>query len=286
MGGRPTLSDTTLRATSQLMHEAMAATLDRAIEQIKAIQQDARVHGNLSRPRWPMIVLNSPKGWTGPKVVDALQVEGSLRAHQVPLADPATHPEHLKLLENWLKSYRPEELFDSNGRLQEELADLAPKGQRRMGANPHANGGILLRDLHIPDFCDYAVEVPSPATWSGCHVKGDLDLNVGLVSMPFPNCLPPSLNAAKIVQVAADRDTDRRRRIGLAPFQPSPWLRRVPRVWRRSPTPLQPPDRLCRNYCQPRLLLALPVDGFPGSIEIVSTVADLSRIRGVESDFS
>ena len=144
------------------MHEAMAAALDTAVEQIKKIQQDARVHGNIARPRWPMIVLNSPKGWTGPKMVDGLQVEGTFRSHQVPLSDPATHPEHLKLLEDWLKSYRPEELFDEQGRLKPELAELAPKGERRMGANPHANGGILLRDLRMPDFRDYAEDVPAP----------------------------------------------------------------------------------------------------------------------------
>jgi xylulose-5-phosphate/fructose-6-phosphate phosphoketolase len=145
-----------------LMHEAMAATLDIAVEQIKKIQNNARVNGDLTRPRWPMIVLNSPKGWTGPKMVDGLQVEGTFRAHQVPLSDPATHPEHLKLLEDWLKSYRPEELFDEQGRLKPELAELAPKGKRRMGANPHANGGILLRDLRMPDFRDYAEAVPAP----------------------------------------------------------------------------------------------------------------------------
>jgi xylulose-5-phosphate/fructose-6-phosphate phosphoketolase len=144
------------------MHEAMAATLDRAVEQIKNIQQNARIHSDLARPRWPMIVLVSPKGWTGPKVVDGLQVEGTFRAHQVPLSDPATHPEHLTLLEDWLKSYRPEELFDSQGRLKPELAELAPKGERRMGANPHANGGMLLRDLRLPDFRDYAENVPEP----------------------------------------------------------------------------------------------------------------------------
>ena len=145
-----------------LMHEAMAATLDLAVEQIQKIQRDARVQGNTARPRWPMIVLNSPKGWTGPKMVDGLQIEGTFRAHQVPLSDPAAHPEHLKLLEDWLRSYRPEELFDEQGRLKPELAELAPKGARRMGANPHANGGMLLRDLRMPDFRDYAVEVPSP----------------------------------------------------------------------------------------------------------------------------
>ena len=144
------------------MHEAMASTLDTVVEQIKNMQHDARVNGNLVRPRWPMIVLISPKGWTGPKVVDGLQVEGTFRSHQVPLSDPATHPEHLKLLEEWLRSYRPEELFDEQGRLKPELAELAPEGERRMGANPHANGGILLRDLRMPDFCDYAVDVPSP----------------------------------------------------------------------------------------------------------------------------
>src|SRR5579871_902715 len=146
----------------ELMHEAMAATLDIAVEQIKKIQQDARLHGNSARPRWPMIVLNSPKGWTGPKVVDGLQVEGTFRSHQVPLSDPATHPEHLKLLEDWLRSYRPEELFDEQGRLNSELAELAPKGERRMGANPHANGGMLLRDLRMPNFRDYAADVLSP----------------------------------------------------------------------------------------------------------------------------
>ena len=113
----------------ELMHEAMAATLDTAVEQIKNIQQDARVHGNVARPRWPMIVLVSPKGWTGPKIVDGLQIEGTFRSHQVPLSDPATHPEHLKLLEDWLMSYRPQELFDEQGRLKPELAELAPKGR-------------------------------------------------------------------------------------------------------------------------------------------------------------
>ena len=109
-----------------------------------------------------MIVLNSPKGWTGPKVVDGVQIEGTFRSHQVPLSDPATHPEHLKLLEDWLRSYRPQEFFDEQGRLKPELAELAPKGDRRMGANPHANGGMLLRDLRMPDFRDYAVECPAP----------------------------------------------------------------------------------------------------------------------------
>ena len=147
-----------------LMHEAMAATLNQVVEEIQRIQRQARVNGNTTRPRWPMIVLKSPKGWTGPKWVDGLQIEGTFRAHQVPLAVDAAHPKHVKLLEEWLKSYRPEELFDERGRLKPELAELAPKGERRMGANPHANGGILLRDLVMPDFRDYAVKVPSPGS--------------------------------------------------------------------------------------------------------------------------
>ena len=144
------------------MHEAMAATLDVVVDEIKRIQHEARVNGNTMRPRWPMIVLKSPKGWTGVKWVDGLQIEGTFRAHQVPLSDPRTNPEHLKQLEEWMRSYRPEELFDKQGKLKPELAELAPKGERRMGANPHANGGLLLRDLIMPDFRDYAVNVPSP----------------------------------------------------------------------------------------------------------------------------
>jgi xylulose-5-phosphate/fructose-6-phosphate phosphoketolase len=147
-----------------LMHEAMASTLDAVMAQIKQIQRDARVNKSATRPRWPMIVLNSPKGWTGPKVVDGLPNEGTFRSHQVPLADPARHPEHLQQIENWLKSYRPEELFDDRGCLIAELSDLAPTGERRMGANPNANGGMLLRDLQLPDFRDYAAAVPVHGT--------------------------------------------------------------------------------------------------------------------------
>jgi xylulose-5-phosphate/fructose-6-phosphate phosphoketolase len=144
------------------MHQAMAAALDAAVERIHEIQHDARVNGKPARPRWPMIVLNSPKGWTGPKMVDGKPVEGTFRAHQVPLSDPIGHPEHLRLLEEWLRSYRPHELFDERGRLDPELTELAPKGARRMGANPHANGGLLLRELRMPDFREYAVDVPEP----------------------------------------------------------------------------------------------------------------------------
>jgi xylulose-5-phosphate/fructose-6-phosphate phosphoketolase len=144
------------------MHRQMAATLDKVIIEIRRIQREARAGGFRERPRWPMIILRSPKGWTGPKEVDGKRIEGTFRAHQVPLGDFASHPDHLRLLESWMQSYRPEELFDATGRLMPELAALAPCGVRRMGANPHANGGTLLHDLRMPDFRDYAVEVKSP----------------------------------------------------------------------------------------------------------------------------
>jgi xylulose-5-phosphate/fructose-6-phosphate phosphoketolase len=143
------------------MHALMAAALDQAVLEIQRIQRQARQHGQTQRPRWPMIVLNSPKGWTGPKQVGGEPCEGNFRSHQVPL-HPADHPGHLKLLEDWLRSYRPEELFDEHGGLRAELAALAPNGTRRMGANPHANGGLLLRDLQLPDYREYAVKVPVP----------------------------------------------------------------------------------------------------------------------------
>jgi len=148
----------------ELMHQAMAAALDESIDTIHNIQREARTRNNADRPRWPMIVLKSPKGWTGPKTVDGLQVEGTFRSHQVPLSDPAKNPEHLKQLEEWMRSYRPKELFDEGGRLIAELAELAPTGDRRMGSNPHANGGILLRDLRMPDFREYGLAVPVPGT--------------------------------------------------------------------------------------------------------------------------
>jgi len=144
------------------MHRLMEETLDRVVADIRQIQSDARTRGVTRRPRWPMIVLNTPKGWTGPKVVDGEQIEGTYRAHQVPLSAPRTNPEHLTILERWMRSYRPEELFDDRGRLRPELAELAPRGERRMGANPHANGGLLLRDLRLPDFRRYAVDIPAP----------------------------------------------------------------------------------------------------------------------------
>ncbi|HLJ05149.1 MAG TPA: phosphoketolase family protein, partial [Acetobacteraceae bacterium] len=144
------------------MHQLMARTLDAVYAEIKTIQQNARSHGFSERPVWPMIVMRTPKGWTGPKEVDGKPVEGTWRAHQVPLAEVRTNPTHLRMLEQWMKSYRPQELFDESGRLLDEIACLAPAADRRMSANPHANGGLLLRDLEMPDFCDYAVEVPKP----------------------------------------------------------------------------------------------------------------------------
>jgi xylulose-5-phosphate/fructose-6-phosphate phosphoketolase len=163
----------------EFMHQAMAAALDKAVERIRTVQREARVAGKAAGGvtqntgsgkatfrRWPMIILRSPKGWTGPKEVDGNKMEGFWRSHQVPLAEIGSKPQHLKQLEDWMKSYKPEELFDDNGALVPELAALAPEGERRMGSNPHANGGILLKDLEMPDFRNYAIDVPIP----GCVV--------------------------------------------------------------------------------------------------------------------
>jgi len=144
------------------MHQLMAATLDTVLDEIRTIQTNA--HDHAERPQWPMIVLRTPKGWTGPKFVDGKPVEGTFRSHQVPLSQPAKNPEHLGMLEEWLKSYKPEELFDENGKLRAELAALAPEGERRMGANPHANGGLLRKGLKLPEYRDYALSVPTPGT--------------------------------------------------------------------------------------------------------------------------
>ena len=147
------------------MHQLMASTLDDVVAEIRSIQREARTNGFKKRPNWPMIILRSPKGWTGPKIVDRKPTEGTFRSHQVPMGE-MDQPGHLELLENWMRSYRPEELFDEKGKLYAELADLAPSAARRMSANPHANGGLLLQDLHLPDFTDYAVKVPTPGSVS------------------------------------------------------------------------------------------------------------------------
>ena len=156
------------------MHQLMAATLDAVVADIKKIQRDARTKGSKKRPRWPMIILRSPKGWTGPKEVDGKRTEGTFRSHQVPMGD-MSYPSHVKLLEKWMKSYRPQELFDRTGRFLPELADLAPTGERRMSANPHANGGLLLRDLRLPDFREYALKVKKPGAVDGeaTRVQGE-----------------------------------------------------------------------------------------------------------------
>jgi xylulose-5-phosphate/fructose-6-phosphate phosphoketolase len=148
----------------EIMHQAMAGTLEHCVLEIRRIQEEARQGGKLNRPRWPMIVLRSPKGWTGPKAVDGHKIEGFWRSHQVPLAGITQNPAHLKTLEEWMRSYEPEKLFDANGRLVPELKALAPRGNRRMSANPHANGGLLRKALRMPDFRDYAVEVPKPGS--------------------------------------------------------------------------------------------------------------------------
>jgi xylulose-5-phosphate/fructose-6-phosphate phosphoketolase len=157
------------------MHELMAGALDTAVAEIQRIQYDARTIGFTERPRWPMIILRSLKGWTGPKEIDGKLTEGTFRSHQVPMGD-MSHPGHVQVLEDWMKSYRPQELFDHTGRLIPKLAELAPEGNRRMSANPHANGGLLLRDLHLPDFREYAVAVPTPGAVEGesTRVQGQL----------------------------------------------------------------------------------------------------------------
>jgi xylulose-5-phosphate/fructose-6-phosphate phosphoketolase len=158
----------------EIMHQLMAATLDHVCSEIRTIQRNARMNGQTQRPRWPMIVLRTPKGWTGPQAVDGQQVTGTARSHQVPMGEMATHPDHVRVLEEWLKSYRPEELFDAHGKLFAEFAELAPRGTRRMGANPHANGGALLQELRLPDFRDYAVDVVEPGaiTAESTRVQG------------------------------------------------------------------------------------------------------------------
>ncbi len=172
-----------------VMHQKMAGTLDAIVDEIRGIQRKARGEKAVERPTWPMIVMRTPKGWTGPKEVDGKQIEGTWRAHQVPVADFGTHPKHLKILEEWMRSYRPEELFDSAGKLVPDLAELAPHGDRRMGANPNANGGLLLKDLVMPDFRNYAVDVSKPGTKDaeGTRVLGKFLRDVMKLNMESKN---------------------------------------------------------------------------------------------------
>jgi xylulose-5-phosphate/fructose-6-phosphate phosphoketolase len=205
----------------ETMHALMAATLDETADAIAEIQRAAREDGVTERPRWPMIVLRTPKGWTGPKFVDGLPAEGSFRSHQVPLANLANNPEHLAQLEEWLRSYRPEELFDSGGALREELAALAPDGVRRMGAIPHANGGLLTRDLDLPDFASFAVDVAAPAlTLSeatrvlGRYLRDVLVLNAGAANFRVFGPDETASNRLSAVFEATDRAWEAERRDG------------------------------------------------------------------------
>ena len=172
-----------------VMHQRMAATMDTVIEEVRDIQHEARTLGFQGRRAFPMIVLRSPKGWTGPKYVDGVPVEGTWRSHQVPLSELAAKPDHIRLLEQWMKSYRPEELFDSEGKLIPELAELPPRGESRMSANPHANGGLLLKDLIMPDFCEYAVDVPKPGSViaEATRVLGRFLRDIMKLNMPHAN---------------------------------------------------------------------------------------------------
>ena len=184
----------------QEMHQLMAATMDQVTQEIQHILSNARQDQDSTRPLWPMIVLRTPKGWTCPKEVDGLPIEGSWRSHQVPLGQIHENPDHLQLLEQWMQSYKPDELFDENGRLRTEIADLAPRGERRMGANPHANGGALLKSLRLPDFRDYAVEVPHPGsvTAEATRVQGKFIrdvMNLNLESQNF-RIFSPDENAS------------------------------------------------------------------------------------------
>jgi xylulose-5-phosphate/fructose-6-phosphate phosphoketolase len=170
----------------ETMHQLMAETLDSMVSEIQAIQHDARTNGFTTRPQWPMMILKSPKGWTGPKEVNGKKVEDFWRSHQVPLSNTAKDPDQMKRLEEWMKSYKPEELFNDDGALIPELAELAPEGNRRMGANPHTNGGILLKELKLPDFRDYAIDVPNPGTdfaeatrITGAFLRDVMKLNAG-----------------------------------------------------------------------------------------------------------
>ncbi|HUZ10565.1 MAG TPA: phosphoketolase family protein [Acidimicrobiales bacterium] len=161
-GYRPVVVEASAGEVTLGVHRRMAGALDAMVEEIRGIQQEARTNGHRGRPRWPMLILRSPKGWTGPKEVDGRPVEGTARSHQIPIADVRTDPAHLAQLESWMRSYRPEDLFDADGRPNEVISGLAPSGRRRMSDNPHANGGLLMKDLELPSFADYAAEVPSP----------------------------------------------------------------------------------------------------------------------------
>ncbi len=194
------------------MHKAFAETLDTCYAKIRSYQDEARKHGFKTRPKWPAIILRTPKGWTGPKEIDGVPIEGTFRSHQVPVEDVRTNLSHLKILEDWMHSYKPEELFDEQGRLIPAIAATAPKGERRMGANPHANGGKLLVDLDLPDFTDYAIEVKKPATeyrestrQLGKMMRDIFKLNAQ--QRNFRYLSPDETNSNRLGRLSADRTT-------------------------------------------------------------------------------
>jgi xylulose-5-phosphate/fructose-6-phosphate phosphoketolase len=180
----------------------MAATMEECICRIRSIQENARTCANSDRPRWPMIILRSPKGWTGPKEINGHKIEGSWRAHQVPVLDPQSNPEHLRVVEEWMRGYHPEQLFDAKGSLRPELRALAPLGQRRMSANPHANGGKLRKPLELPDFREYATGAPPPgsAESSPTEVLGRFLRDVMRRNMSTFRVMSPDENASNRLQ--------------------------------------------------------------------------------------
>jgi xylulose-5-phosphate/fructose-6-phosphate phosphoketolase len=241
------------------VHQALAGTLDASLDEIAEIQRRARTEGAVERPLWPMIVLRTPKGWTGPKEVDGQPAEGNWRSHQVPLAKLADSPEHLRMLEEWMRSYRPEELFDELGRPRDELLAPAPAGERRMGANPHTNGGLLLRNLRLPDFRDYAVDVPAPGHGSSeaMRVLGAYLRDVMQMNEDFANfrVFGPDETA---VEPARGRARDHRPRVDGGD-----------RARRRPPRSRRPRARGPQRAPLPGLARGLPADRPPRGLQLL-----------------
>ena len=233
----------------EAVHQQLAGVLDAVVAEIRRIQDDARRNGVVKRPAWPMIVFRTPKGWTCPPEIDGKKCEGYWRSHQVPMGD-MDKPEHIRILEGWMKSYRPEELFDAEGRLVPELAELAPKGHRRMSDNPHANGGLLLRDLKMPDFRDYAVDVPSPGatTAESARVMGKFLRDVMKLNLDSQQ-LPPVQPGREQLEPLAGR---------AGSHQPLLHGRDLPRG--RQAQPRRPGDGGAQRAPVPGLAGGLPAD--------------------------